>query len=437
MSEELIMAAYRIVASSVDLQSQRSDLDLPALVQFRKRITPVTASLRRLCGIGAVLAAVAVVPAHQTPAQAEPPNKVFGLDRVIAFTYIGGKYDPKQLRSVTFLEPTQPKDWQYWAPRGVATAVGHTWFDLLRNPVEKAVDILVKGDYGGNPKPVVSIDEFGFDFGGETDRKAATILRETKRKWPELGLAVWEMRGPIPKVLADAYRDSVELVMLECYVGEPKDYWWIATQVQAARMHGLLAKTIVALGVGKGGNPGEDWARTDEELERQVRFVRLIAPESPGIGFYAAGATPTLMAKADSLGGAFFDLSADSKLPNEATALAKLFTTRHEKPKLVCSPAWVEPNRSAGDPGKLVQPVALRAYLMNLGDQDATNVQIQLRNPQDKGGNVFAAGVVSVVPKRGEAIANLPVTANWNVWKTWEMEVQVPGGEVIVFKLGH
>ena len=35
--------------------------------------------------------------------------------------------------------------------------------------------------------------------------------------------------------------------MLECYVGSEKDYWWIATQVQAARMNGLLPKTIVAL----------------------------------------------------------------------------------------------------------------------------------------------------------------------------------------------
>ena len=79
---------------------------------------------------------------------------------------------------------------------------------------------------------------------------------------PELALTVWEMRGPIPKILAEAYRDVVNPVMLECYVGEKKDYWWIVTQVHAARMHGLLPKTIVALGLGKGGNPGEDWART-------------------------------------------------------------------------------------------------------------------------------------------------------------------------------
>jgi hypothetical protein len=379
--------------------------------------------------------AAAAALASQTLAWADPPKKVLGLDRVFAFTYIPKDYDPKQLRAVTFIEPTAPKDWQYWAPRRVIAAAGHTWFDLLRNPVDKGVDILTRLDYGGNPRPAVSIDEFGFDFGGQTDEKSAAILRAAKRKRPELALSVWEMRGPIPKVLADAYRDVVDLVLLECYVGERKDYWWIVTQVHAARMHGLLPKTIVALGLGKGGNPGEDWARSKEELEQQVRFVRLIAPESPGVGFFAAGATPALMAEADGLCGRFFDLPTDgSKLPPDLVALAKLFSAPHEKPTLVCSPVWVEPNRSAPDPGKLVDPQTMRAYLMNLGDHDAANVQVRLRNPKDKGGDVFAAGKVPVVPKRGETIAVLPVTAKWNVWKTWDMEVEAAGGEVLVFK---
>jgi hypothetical protein len=196
--------------------------------------------------------------------------RVLGQDKVIAFTYIKKDYDPKRLRSVTFVEPTQPADWRALQARGVVAGIGHTWFDLLRNPPDKAVDILLALDYGGNPKPVVSIDEFGFDFGGQTDAKSAEILRQVKLKKPELALAIWEMRGPIPKVLADAYRDVADLVMLECYVGDPKDYWWIAGQVWAARAQGLLPKTVVALGLGKGGNPGEDWARTPEELERQV-----------------------------------------------------------------------------------------------------------------------------------------------------------------------
>jgi hypothetical protein len=61
-------------------------------------------------------------------------------------------------------------------------------------------------------------------------------------------------------------------------------------------------------------------------------------------------------------------------------------------------------------------------------------VKVRLRNPRDKGGDVFAEGVVRHVPKRGEAIAVLPVKGQWNVWKTWDLEVDAPGCEVIVYK---
>ncbi len=304
--------------------------------------------------------------------------------------------------------------------------------------MDKAVDILVNGDYGGNPRPIVSIDEFGFDYGGETDQKAARILRETKRKRPELGLAVWEMRGPIPKVLGDAYRDVVDLVTLESYLKDKDDYWFAAAQVQSARIHGVLPKTIVALGIGKGGNPGEEWARTKAELEQQIRFVRMLAPEAPGIGFYSGGDWPELIAKADELCRRYSDLPADgSQLPADVSVLGRFFSGPHEKPVLVCSPILVEPNRSAADPGKLVEPKTMRACLLNLGDHDATDVRIRLRNPKDKGGNVFAEGVVPVVPKRGEVTAVLPVTAEWKVWKTWEMEVEGKGCEARIYQWKH
>ena len=140
------------------------------------------------------------------------------------------------------------------------------------------------------------------------------------------------------------------------------------------------------------------------------------------------------MAKADEVCGHYFDLPTDgSGLPADVVAMAKVFTDRHEKPTLVCCPHWVEPNRSAADPGKLVEPKTMRTYIINLGDQDATNVRVRLRDPKDKGGNVFAAGVVPLIAKHGDATASLPVTAPWKSWKTWDMEVEVPGGEVIVY----
>jgi len=396
------------------------------------------AGSRRVLSLAAVaLLALAASGCQLLGLSKKSPKKLrpLGLEKVVAFTYLRKDYDPKQLRSVTFIEPTNPDDWKYWQTRGAVAAIGQTWPDLLKSPIGTAVTRLAGLNYGGNPLPAVAIDEFGFDFGGQTDQKSAIILYQAKHQKPELALAVWQMRGPIPELLARAYRHTADLVMLECYVGNKKDYWWIITQVHAARLHGLLNKSIVVLGLGKGGNPGEEWAQTKEELEQQIRFVRLIAPESPGIGFFAPGASDELLARADELCARYFDAAVSPYiLPRDVQALMWLFTERRDKPTLICSPAWVEPNRSADDPGKLVSPKTMRVCLMNLGWTSAWDVKVRLRNPRDKGGDVFAEGVVRHVPKRGEAIAVLPVKGQWNAWKTWDLEIDAPGCEVIVYK---
>jgi hypothetical protein len=362
-------------------------------------------------------------------------SSVMGMKKVVAFTYVPTKdLDAKQLRSATFLGPVGPTDWEYWRRRNVVTGVGHTWFDLLRSPIDKAADSLAGQDFGGNPHPVVMIDEFGFDFGGQLDEKSAQILRQTKLKKPDLGLAVWQMRGPVPRVLAEAYRDTAALVMFESYVGNPRQYWYIAAQVWSARKYGLLRKAIIVLGVGKGGNPGEDWAETRGELERQMRFVRLVAPESPGIGFYSG--TPELLRAADALSARFFQFPTDGRgLPVEVRDLAKSFSRRYERPTLVVSPSFVEPNYSPDGSGTLVEPKTMRAYIINLGDEDARNVKVRLRNPLRLGGNVFAEGVVPVVPKRSEVIGVLPVTGQWRVWVgQWTIELDAPLCDVLTFK---
>jgi hypothetical protein len=296
------------------------------------------------------------------------------------------------------------------------------------------VDTLVERDYGGNPQPVVMIDEFGFDFGGQMDEKAARILRQTKLKKPDLALAVFEMRGPVPQVLAETYRDVADLVMFESYVGNSRQYWFIAIQAWSARKYGILPKTIMVLGVGKGGNPGEDWAETKEELEQQIRFIRLIAPESPGVGFF--GGTPELLTAADALCEHFFKYPTNgSGLPTEVRDLAKTFSRGYLKPTLVVSPSLVTPNYNENGSGALAEPTTLRAYLINLGDQDAQNVKVRLRNPPDHGGNVFAEGVVPLIPKQGEAIGVLRVTGAWRVWVgAWILEVDAPGCDVITYR---
>jgi len=383
-----------------------------------------------------LLAFALVLGAHPVSSpRSDASPKVLGLDKVIAFTYSPGKdFDPKQLRSVTLIGPGKPQDWQYWQARGVVLGVGHTWFDLLHPPLEQGVENLLSQDFGGNPHPLVMIDEFGFDLGGHMDQKSAQLLRRVKLRKPELALAVFEMRGPIPQVLAEAYRDTADLVMMESYLGGKSQYWWLACQLWSARCYGILPKTIAVLGVGKGGNPGENWAGTKEELEQQIRFVRLIAPESPGVGFY--GGTPELLAHADALCARFSALPTDgSGLPADLRTLAAVFSDRHEKPTLIVSPDMVEPDYNEDGKG-LAEPKTFRPYLINLGDAAAHNVRVRLRNPPDKGDNVFAEGVVPLIPPHSEAVGAIPVTAEWHVWVgEWIIEVDAPGCTVLPFRM--
>lgn len=368
--------------------------------------------------------------------QAVPKEKkqILGQDKIVAFTYIG-QYDPKKLNSLTFHAPARPADREYWRKRGVVPAVGQTWFDLLKSPVERAIDILVNLDYGGDPHPVVCIDEFGFDYGGMTDQKSARILRLTKEKKPELNMVVWQMRGPISDILAEAYKDVVSLVLMEAYVGDTSAYWWIATQVYVARMHGLLEKSIVALGLSTGKtDEREAWAQTKEEVEQQMRFVRLIAPESPGIGFFAPSASPELLQFTDKLCERYFDLPADgSGLPREALQVHRLFSKGPKAPSIVASPMWVEPNRGEEDPNILVEPKTMRVYLLNIGQSAAKDIKIRLRNPDAEGGDIFADGELDFLPERYGMTTVLRWTRPARGWKMWKVEIEAEGCDILIF----
>ncbi|MFC2168148.1 hypothetical protein ACFLRW_04115 [Acidobacteriota bacterium] len=372
--------------------------------------------------------------AFNTPATTQMSKKVLDKEKMIAFTFIG-KGDPKELKSLTFHTPARLDDRKYWKNRGVVPAAHQTWFDLLKSPVDRAVEILMNRDYGGDPNPVVCIDEFGFDFGGETDQKSAKILRITKQKKPELDLTVWQMRGPISHVLAEAYAETVSLVLMEAYVSSINDYWWIATQVYVARMHNLLSKSIVSLGLSSGKPEDKNrWADTEKEIEQQMRFVRLVAPESPGIGFFAPTAMPELLQFTDQLCERFFDFPQDGTgLPEEALRLYRFFSQRHQNATIVSSPIWVEPNRDADDPNILVQPRTLRVYLLNIGDKIARNVKVRLRNPVEQGGDVFADGELRFLPERFGVSAVLAWTGGSKVWKTWTLEIEAEGCAIHIF----
>ena len=79
-----------------------------------------------------------------------------GKERIFAFLYLPKGVDPGRFKSANFIQ-SKPEDWRDWQKKEVIPSQGKTWFNLLRNPVDVAVEILATLDYGGNPNPVVAI----------------------------------------------------------------------------------------------------------------------------------------------------------------------------------------------------------------------------------------------------------------------------------------
>ncbi len=400
-----------------------------------------------------VVAVCAMTAGALAPANGEEKanvrEKVLGLDTVIHFFGLGsGMHSPTLVSS---------GDWKGLKARGVVAASG-SGHGMLNIPVAEAAERHAKMDFGGNPHPVITVDEFGFDYDGQIDLRTAETLRAIKKARPELGIAVWQMRGPIAPRLAATYRDEVDLVMMETYVS-PADIWLIGAQLKAAELNGLGHKSVVGLGIGRCGRDHVNWARSKDELEEQVRFIRAVAPESPGLAFFGlpnghyeyrnrvVPEVPITLAQADDIAGRFRQIPTDGAgLRPELKELAEVFTKRYDEPAIVCSTRWVHPNRDPDDWRKIVRPASFRAFMMNLGERGAENVIVTLRMPKDRGGHVLAKGVIDI-PARSTAVAVLPRVGDWEVWiGRWDMELETtpvlageleiegPGCKVLDFK---
>ncbi len=368
---------------------------------------------------------------------AESEKKPFGLEKVIAFY----GWDTK---SQTL---SRGGDWMAWKARGGVACVSVTHQGFLSKNVEEASDILVNKDFGGNPNPVLNIDEFGWDYDGGLDQHVAAILRAVHRKKPELKIAVWQMRGPVAPGLAAVYRDTVELVMMETY-HDLNDAWMIAFQLQAARLNGLVGRTVIGLGLGQedAGKGGGEWTRTAEELDQQVRLIRLVAPESPGLAFFGKFLTGDRAVRMtdeelEGICSRFNEYPTDGTgLGPELLKLGKTFTKRYKGPAVFCSSAFVYPHFHSGYDGGafatgLVPPVA-RVLMMNLGEKDAKGVKVSLKT-RGEGSEPWAAGSVDI-PARSVVATALPVLPGQS-WRGWPwgssvMEVDAPGCEVFSFQ---
>ena len=382
--------------------------------------------------LSVVMAVVALpLAGSEAPAPAEK-GKPFGLEKVIAF------YAGLGVESQTFVGGDAWKDWKERTERGSVVYRGMTAEFLSKN-VEEGSDILANLDFGSNPNPVVCIDEFGWDYDGGKDRHTAAILKAVHRKRPELKIAVYQMRGPVAPELAAVYRDTVELVMLETYV-DLNDAWMIPFQLQAARLTGLLDRSVVVLGLGQESDERRQ-TRTAEELDQQVRLIRLVAPESPGLAFFGKFLTGDRAMRMtdeelEGICNRFNEYPTDGTgLKPELLELGKTFTRRYEKPAIFCSSEFVQPHGdSPPSPFAFGPDDVTRVLMMNLGEKDARGIKVRLRRPGE-GGEAWAEVKVDI-PARSVVVALVPILPGktYHGWLGTEiMEVDAPGCEVFNF----
>ena len=372
----------------------------------------------KLVGLSVVIAVLALPPARAQEPVAGKSKKPFGLEKVIGFY----------------------GDFSGRVPSQNYVAAGLTWFKLLQGTVDEGSDVLVN-----HPGEGFSIDELGFDYDGPTDLKTIKVLHAANEKKPDLQIAAWQMGGPVAPKLAATYRELVELVMMETYV-DLDNSWMIAFKLQAARLNGLVEKSVIGLGIGEQAESmgGWAWTQTREEMEQQFRLIRFVAPESPGVVFFGQWSVdkfPITAEDIDELCSGFLEIPTDgSGLKPELLELGKTFRKRYEKPAIFCSSAFASPEYYPGDPGTdwrgltALEPVLLRAPILNLGEQDAKDVIVRLRHRGDDG-EVWAKGIVDV-PARSIAIAVLPLLPGHErprrAGKS-TMEVDAPGCEIFTF----
>ncbi|MGQ9730890.1 MAG: hypothetical protein ACUVX8_06390 [Candidatus Zipacnadales bacterium] len=152
----------------------------------------------------------------------------------------------------------------------------------------------------------IAIDEIGGP-GPETDKFVAA-LRALKAQQPERFTAVWFMGAH--QYWGDV-TDVVDLFIPEVYLNYRGNnlslfdgYLW------RIRQAGVVSRTVFGLGINqiKDDDSGEvRVSPTKEDVLRQIRYIKRIAPEMPGVGFFTSYTAPEGVAEyADELCGEYF-----------------------------------------------------------------------------------------------------------------------------------
>lgn len=161
-----------------------------------------------------------------------------------------------------------------------------------------------------------AVDEWNVPDADPKSAWCAEAMREVKRRFPEFTMAVW-VTQPTPRLVELVRDGTIDLAIIEGYTHVVDHPEWaigwdglIRDRVELMKREGLLARTVVCVGMVAAGPDSLGRSMTREELARQVEALARDYPEMPGIGFYGitdgSPGTRELVRWADELAGRYW-----------------------------------------------------------------------------------------------------------------------------------
>ncbi len=151
----------------------------------------------------------------------------------------------------------------------------------------------------------IAIDEFG-SSDPHIDAMMADALRRVRLERPSGFIVIWNA-GSMTELLKPAY-EAADLIILESYTSTK--VWldqFFGLRLKRARDMGFASKTMLAIAinddrVARGSVlPSAGWANSADIIEAQLNWIAKKALNSPGVAFYASGASPSMLLKANQL----------------------------------------------------------------------------------------------------------------------------------------
>lgn len=188
---------------------------------------------------------------------------------------------PRSNRYIQSIMADKKEDQEYWLNRGVIPCRGASGYQHASH----TEDEFFRG-WSGDPEwgssPGLVIDEFGGADDG-IDKRMARALVRTRKKRPDLYIAVWDAWGILNDTLAESYVKAADLVINEQYRDYFGEYFFFDEAWKIIQKQGLVDRAVIGI------SPYPNlWITTEQELRSQIRYIRKLAPEMPGVSFFGS-----------------------------------------------------------------------------------------------------------------------------------------------------